>query len=56
MAERLSNSFQFLDVDREDPDKKSLDIRKARFVEIYEPYQEEQVTAQAHRCLACGNP
>lgn len=56
MAERLSNSFQFLDVDREDPDKKSLDIRKSRFVEIYEPYQEEQVKGQAHRCLACGNP
>ena len=56
MAERLSNSFQFLDVDREDPDKKSLDIRKSRFVEIYEPYQEEQVKDQAHRCLACGNP
>src|SRR5690606_799908 len=56
MAERLSNSFQFLDVDREDPNKKPLDVRKAKFVEIYEPFTQEQVQDQAHRCLACGNP
>ena len=56
MNERLSNSFQFLDFEREDPDKKSLDLRTAQFVEIYQPYREEQVKEQAHRCLGCGNP
>ncbi|MBD2857978.1 FAD-dependent oxidoreductase [Spongiibacter sp. KMU-158] len=56
MAERLSNSFQFLDLERQDPAKKSMDQRQHAFVEIYEPFQEEEVKHQAHRCLACGNP
>ncbi len=56
MAERLNNSFQFLDVEREDPDKKSVEVRRHQFVEIYEPFEKEQVEDQSHRCLACGNP
>ncbi len=56
MTERQSNNFQFIDVGRADPDKKSIDVRKAEFVEIYEPYREQQVASQADRCLACGNP
>ncbi|MDB6061310.1 MAG: glutamate synthase [Verrucomicrobiaceae bacterium] len=56
MSERLNNSFQFLDVDRADPDKKSLDLRQKDFVEIYQPYGEDEVKEQAHRCLGCGNP
>ncbi len=28
MAERLHNDFQFLDVARQDPEKKDLDVRK----------------------------
>ena len=56
MADRLNNNFQFLDVGRQDPDKKDMQIRKQEFVEIYQPYKEEQVQGQAHRCLECGNP
>lgn len=56
MAERLHNTFQFLDVDRKEPEKKSIDLRTAQFVEIYEPYDQPQVQEQAHRCLACGIP
>jgi len=56
MSERLHNTFQFLDVERADPDKKPLQLRTTQFVEIYEPYREEQVRNQAHRCLDCGNP
>ncbi|HMU66703.1 MAG TPA: FAD-dependent oxidoreductase [Cellvibrionaceae bacterium] len=56
MAERLSNDFQFLDVGRQDPNKKDLAVRKTQFVEIYQPFTEPQVQGQAHRCLACGNP
>ncbi len=56
MAERLSNDFQFLDVGRQDPNKKDLAVRKSQFVEIYQPFTETQVQGQAHRCLACGNP
>ncbi|MBC6905829.1 glutamate synthase small subunit [Saccharophagus sp. K07] len=56
MAERLHNDFQFLDVSRQDPDKKDINVRKTQFVEIYQPFSEEQAKGQAHRCLACGNP
>lgn len=37
MAERLNNDFQFLDVPRQDPEKKDITVRKAEFVEIYKP-------------------
>ncbi|GAB2198611.1 FAD-dependent oxidoreductase [Sessilibacter sp. MAH4] len=56
MAERLDNNFQFIDVARQDPQKKSLFTRKRKFVEIYEPFNKPQVENQSHRCLACGNP
>jgi len=56
MAQRLNNNFQFVEVGRKDPVKKSISKRKVEFVEIYEPFKQEQVTDQAHRCLACGNP
>jgi glutamate synthase (NADPH/NADH) small chain len=56
MVERLNNTFQFLDVAREDPDKKPLQLRTTQFVEIYEPFREQQVKEQSHRCIACGNP
>ncbi|WP_087022151.1 FAD-dependent oxidoreductase [Thaumasiovibrio subtropicus] len=50
------NVYQFIDVARIDPPKKALDIRKIEFVEIYEPFTEQQASAQADRCLGCGNP
>ena len=56
MAERLSNDFQFLDVPRNDPAKKDVGVRRSQYVEIYNPFQPEQASSQAHRCLACGNP
>lgn len=56
MAERLNNDFQFLDVPRQDPEKKALDVRTAEFVEIYKPFQPVEVEGQSHRCLGCGNP
>jgi len=56
MTQRLNNNFQFIDVGRKDPQKKSVQTRKKQFVEIYEPFDQKQVNEQAHRCLACGNP
>src|SRR5690606_10570897 len=56
MAERLNNDFQFLDVARQDPEKKEIDVRKAEFVEIYKPYTAEIAANQTHRCLGCGSP
>ncbi len=52
----LNNNFQFLDVGRFDPLKKSVDERKINFVEIYGEYNQSQASNQAHRCLDCGNP
>ncbi len=56
MADRLHNDFQFLDVGRQDPNKKNIEVRKHQFVEIYEPFDKSQVQGQSHRCLSCGNP
>ena len=56
MSNRLANNFQFIDVGRQDPGKKGLDVRKTEYVEIYTPYSSGEVTDQAHRCLECGNP
>ena len=54
--EELDNKFQFLDVGRFDPLKKSVNERKINFVEIYGEYNQSQASNQAHRCLDCGNP
>ena len=54
--EKLENDFQFLDVRRYDPAKKSAEERKISFVEIYGEYNQVQASNQAHRCLDCGNP
>lgn len=56
MTERLNNDFQFLDVGRVDPQKKDIETRQNEFVEIYQPFSQEEAAAQSHRCLACGNP
>jgi glutamate synthase (NADPH) small chain len=56
MSERLANNFQFIDVGRGDPDKKTLQTRKHEYAEIYNPYTKDQVAEQSHRCLECGNP
>ncbi|MDC1183611.1 FAD-dependent oxidoreductase [Gammaproteobacteria bacterium] len=54
--ETLENNFQFLEVERFDPAKKSAEERKISFVEIYGEYNQVQASNQAHRCLDCGNP
>ncbi|MGL1957748.1 MAG: FAD-dependent oxidoreductase [Colwellia sp.] len=50
------NVYQFIDVKRIDPAKKSIAQRKINFVEIYQPLSKKQSTGQADRCLECGNP
>ena len=56
MTKRLANDFQFIDVGRGDPDKRTLQSRKTEYVEIYDPFTRDQVAEQSHRCLECGNP
>ena len=53
---KVENDFQFLEVGRLDPTKKSIEERKISFVEIYNEYNQVEASNQAHRCLDCGNP
>ena len=50
------NVFQFLEVERVEPQKRSITTRKTAFVEIYRQFNENQARMQADRCLGCGNP
>lgn len=50
------NIYQFVDVERIDPPKKPVIIRREEFAEIYQPMSDTQVQGQADRCLDCGNP
>ncbi len=50
------NVFQFLEVERITPARKKMRYRRSEFVEIYEPFKPQQMSMQADRCLACGNP
>ena len=52
----MSNDFQFLDLPRQDPEKVPAQQRSKEFKEIYGEYDAEQASAQAERCLGCGNP
>lgn len=56
MSGRVHKHFQFIDVGRNDPDKKHLSARKTRYAEIYDPFTKAQVEEQSERCLECGNP
>ena len=53
---KVRNHFQFLEVDRQDPPKKTDTERRESFVEIYEPYEAQEAAGQSDRCLECGNP
>ena len=50
------NVFQFIDVQRIDPQKKPITVRKEEFIEIYKPFNDSQAQMQSDRCLECGNP
>ena len=48
--------LQFLEVPRKDPDKRAVEVRIKEFREIYSEYSADAASAQAGRCIACGNP
>src|SRR5690554_7591560 len=57
MPSRMNhNDFQFIDVARQDPQKREARIRVHEFSEIYAPFKPQAAASQAHRCLDCGNP
>ncbi len=52
----MSNSLQFLEVERVDPPRLSIAQRQQQFDEIYRSYEQTQAQQQSERCLHCGNP
>lgn len=50
------NVLQFIDLPRQDPEKKPAKQRIKEFGEIYGQFDPETASAQSERCLACGNP
>jgi glutamate synthase (NADPH/NADH) small chain len=48
--------FDFVNVARTEPVKKSIQVRRDQFVEIYRGFKENSAATQAARCLDCGNP
>ncbi len=52
----MTNVFQFLDVQRNDPYKRTAQDRIREFAEIYHSYDLKQAAQQADRCPECGNP
>ena len=52
----MSQVFQFMEVQRADPDKKSVQSRVVEFDEIYSHFNRRQAAIQSERCLQCGNP
>jgi glutamate synthase (NADPH/NADH) small chain len=53
---KIRTKFEFVDLDRSGPDKLPSESRRQQFVEIYEPFRQEDGQAQSERCIACGNP
>ncbi len=52
----MPNVRQFLELNRQLPEKKAANERRVEFNEIYKPFVLEDAMAQADRCLHCGNP
>lgn len=52
----MKNVLQFIDLPRQDPDKKPGDQRVHEFSEIYKQFDKTKASDQAERCLSCGNP
>ncbi len=50
------NTLQFLEIPREIPTKRKVNIRIREYAEIYGDFDDETAAYQAGRCLHCGNP
>ncbi len=50
------NNWQFLEVPRQNPDKRPAEQRVRDFREIYGNFNQESAATQAGRCISCGNP
>ncbi|MFA9420826.1 MAG: FAD-dependent oxidoreductase [Gammaproteobacteria bacterium] len=52
----MANVFQFLEVQRTDPQKKPVPERVREFNEIYTNFNQQDAADQSARCIECGNP
>ena len=52
----MTKNFEFVELPRQDPTKKSAGVRIKEFREIYGQFDPKNAAAQASRCLGCGNP
>lgn len=52
----VKNTLQFLEVQRQTPRKTPVEVRLHDYREIYGQFSADQASAQAGRCLDCGNP
>jgi len=52
----IRSKFEFIDRDRIGPQRHSIESRRREFLEIYDPFQQQEGKAQSERCIACGNP
>ncbi len=46
----------FLEIEREQPSRRKVDVRLQDWFEIYEPFPEEKQREQGARCMDCGVP
>ena len=53
---KIRHHFEFVDRQRADPAKHSVESRQHEFREIYEPFRKKEARVQSERCIACGNP
>ncbi len=53
---KIRSKFEFIDRDRAGPHKRPIESRQHEFLEIYDPFQQQEGKAQSERCIACGNP
>jgi len=52
----MGDTFQFIKVQRHDPDKTSVEVRIKEYREIYGKFDQVRAAEQSDRCLGCGNP
>ena len=52
----MANNFQFIQVKRNEPEKKDVGVRVKEYREIYGKFDAAKAAEQADRCLECGNP
>jgi glutamate synthase (NADPH/NADH) small chain len=52
----MGNNFQFIQIERHDPEKKAAEVRIKEYREIYGAFDAARAAEQADRCLHCGNP